>query len=412
MKIKVFFDSYVLLGLLFVSLHYASQISIFSKLDEIIFIYMILAIMTRVLFFRRNLFFFFLIFIYIYYSVFLIFYNDLPLSHVMQIFITSKFLIVFLYFYTNNDEYKKKLLIRLIDLVIIIFFISLGMTLLQFIAPAYFCGFSADGRGFGGINAGGIFCGRIGYSAFLLTFMIILMSLKEPGSKLIAWTIKFRYWLLLVALVLLFLTFARKEMVLGFALLFYLLKDKIKNDGKLVFYAFFILLATVFAFGFYFLFQELNSATFTEKQVRYLIFLHAMDISQFYFPFGSGPGTYGSVMSVDYPDIYTKFGVAERIYLGTGDGGRGPIFDLFLVSLFAEYGIGWILFLLFLYKIGFSGYFTQADNIIKTQTAKNALILQVFVIAFFVPILLNWNGFLIFALLGLLSKKRSKYVIA
>lgn len=401
MKVNMYKDILLLVALfilpLLVFIH-----PIVGKFDEVIFFYMILAIVTRMLLRERDVLFPILLVVYLLYSLFLIFHNAIPLSHILQIFITSKFLIIFLYFYTYSKEYKIQFFQVLVKFITFLFIISLLMSILQFVLPAYFCGYSHDGRGLMGINAGGVFCSRISYSSFLVVFIILIMSIRLSFNLLF----KYRYWLLIISLLLLVLTFARKEMVIGFMILIYLFKDKIEHDSRIVFYLILSLFILGFIVVFTIAFSELNSSTFTEKQIRLLMLFHALDIFQFYFPFGSGPGTYGSIMSLDYTTVYETFNVGKNIYLGHNGDTRGPIFDLFLVGLLAEYGLGVIFFLWFLKKMVFSNYPLSMDKYINVKKVKIALLIHLLVVSIFVPIFLNWVGFLIFTILGILSSRR------
>jgi len=96
---------------------------------------------------------------------------------------------------------------------------------------------------------------------------------------------------------------------------------------------------------------EETNAEFTDKYVRFQMFGYAVQIMMDYFPIGSGPGTYGSLFSLEYTNIYDKYMVSNRIVYGVNDFGRGPIFDLFLISLTAEYGIGILIYFIFIYSL-------------------------------------------------------------
>jgi hypothetical protein len=108
-------------------------------------------------------------------------------------------------------------------------------------------------------------------------------------------------------------------------------------------------------------------------------------------------------MSVNYQDIYEKFSVSKQI---TGyNGQRGVIFDLFLVSLLAEYGLGWIFFILFLITMTWNKdnpYLNPYINLFKLRLLLFIVLLS---IGIFVPILLNWVGFMIITILALISDK-------
>jgi hypothetical protein len=378
---------------------------IIGKFDEVIFIYMIMAIVTRMLLRQRDILFPFLISSYLFYSLFLIFYNGIPVTHILQIIITSKFLIIFLYFYTNGNEYKQLFFQLLMQFIMFVFMASLVMTVLQFTLPAYFCGYVPDGRGINGVCAGGVFCSRILYSPFLIIFTIIMMSIRINVHNVFKTILRYRYWLLILTLFLLVLTFSRKEMVIGFLILVYLFRDKIYGYDKIIFYFLLFLFIVGFIAIFAMAFSSVNDSTFTEKQIRYLMLLHSLDIFSSYFPFGSGPGTYGSIMSLDYTAVYEEFNVATSIYLGHDGDARGPIFDLFLVGLLAEYGLGVFFFLWFLRKMASAPFPLVLDELINVRKVKVSLIAVTFIVAFFVPIFLNWIGFLIFTILGTLSSK-------
>jgi len=399
--------------LLLISLYLLPKLSfinnLFTLYDEIVFVYMVIVIASRVAFKNKDVLFPILIIVYLTYSLFLIIYNSIPITHIMQIFITSKFLIIFLYFYTNSDAYKELLFRKLMKLIIFIFILSLIISILQFILPSYFHGYSPDGRGWMGINASGVFFSRISYSSFLVVYIILIMSIKVNHEKLFQNIIKYRYTFLVITLTLLVLTFARKEMIIGFSLLLYLFKDRIRRKSKLIFYILLFVLLILFSIVFYILFLEVNNSTFSEKQIRFLMLMHSWDIFTYYFPFGSGPGTYGSIMSIDYTVVYEKFNVAKFIYLGYGDDVRGPIFDLYLLGLLAEYGLGLILILYMLKKMAFSNTIESIDYYMNSSKIKLALIVQLFIVSIFVPIFGNWIGFLIFTILGILSTKRKKY---
>ena len=98
MKVNAYKDIFLLVALfLLPSLVFVNPIV--GKIDEMIFIYMIMAIVTRMLLLERDILFPILLFTYLLYSMFLIVYNGIPITHIFQIIITSKFLIIFLYFY-------------------------------------------------------------------------------------------------------------------------------------------------------------------------------------------------------------------------------------------------------------------------------------------------------------------------
>jgi hypothetical protein len=381
--------------------------NIFGKIDDLIFAYMLVVILFRYINHTPIEKRFFIIFLmYILYSLYLIYSNSLPLRNIFQIFITSKFLIIFLYFYTYSEEYKYKLFNKVIKLVIFIFILSMLVSIVQFIIPQYF---KYDYRGINGIALEGIFFSRVLYSEYLVIFIIMLMSFKKNTIKCCQYIIKYRYSILAFSLILLFLTFGRKEIAIAIFLLFILFQDKVTKDSKIIFYLLLFIGILLFIGVFIYIFQEVNSQTFTDKQVRLLILLYGLDVFNYYFPFGSGPGTYGSIMSLQYTDIYEKFDVAKNIYLGW-DGNGGPIFDVFIISLIAEYGTGFLFFVYFILHIYKLNNNILISNILNVSKVKICLFIMLLIIMLFVPILVNWIGFLVFTLFGLISHKQRKII--
>ena len=392
-------DLIFLLGLLAFPM-LSDHFTLFKMFDEGIFLLMSIIIFLRIISLHYQFTGFDILFIsYLLYSLFLITYNHLPLSHIMQILITSKFILIYLYFNSMPEEYKAKLFHAIIKMLTILFILSVMISILQFILPSQFHGYSNDGRGILGITAKGIFMSRTLYPEFLLMFIIIIFSYKKPIISII----RYQYYLFLLSFILIFLTFARKELVLLILLVPFLFYDKIDQKSKPLLFSTMIIFIVLAIFAFIIIFAEINASTFTDKQVRYHIYQYTMEVFNYYFPFGSGPGTFGSIMSVNYQDIYEKFSVSKQI---TGyNGQRGVIFDLFLVSLLAEYGLGWIFFILFLITMTWNKdnpYLNPYINLFKLRLLLFIVLLS---IGIFVPILLNWVGFMIITILALISDK-------
>lgn len=396
-------DTFLILGL-FIFPVLSKTIPIFSLFDELIFAFMIGVILLRIIYLKYIFTTFdILIFLYFVYSSFLIFFNHIPLTHFMQIFITSKFIFIYLYFNSMNDHYKAELFLHLFKILIIIFSISAILSVLQFLLPGPLNSYSNDGRGLLGITPGGIFWSRTLYPEFLLVFIIFFFSFTHLLKGSFQLFFQFKYYIFILIFILVFLTFARKELLLLTLLTPLLLNDKILASSKPIIYMLmvfsifmlFILLLSVFA--------DINSNTFTDKQVRFHLFQYAIEIFQYYFPFGSGPGTYGSIMSIQYKDIYEQFDVSSQI-VGT-DEKRGVIFDLFLISLLAEYGLGWIFFILIIISMIWNKPNPYLIGQLNFTKLKISISIFLMTIAVFVPILLNWVGFVMFTMLALISNK-------
>jgi hypothetical protein len=156
-------------------------------------------------------------------------------------------------------------------------------------------------------------------------------------------------------------------------------------------------------------YSDINKATFTEDQIRLVILDSGMKVYSHHAPLGSGPGTFGSIMSVNYTKVYEQFNIPERVYLGYGDKSRGPIFDVYVVSLIAEYGFGILLFLLVLLGMLLSKNEEFSFLLFEIKYQKYAFFIFLIMASLTVPILNNSIGLLIFSILGINSKAKRIY---
>ncbi|NAX27373.1 hypothetical protein CAG64_18170, partial [Vibrio sp. V38_P2S17PM301] len=156
-------------------------------------------------------------------------------------------------------------------------------------------------------------------------------------------------------------------------------------------------------------FGDSVQANFNEDYVRYKIFYYAMEIFEYNFPFGSGPGTYGTVMSKMYTDVYTFFNVDKAI-IGYGGQIEGPIFDLFFVSLIAEYGLGIIFVMWFIFQPFFAEKDGYVDQVVHVRLIRINGLLMLVGIGSMVPIMGNMIGLLLFFLLGILTSNNAIFV--
>jgi len=403
---EVIIDIILLLGLFFAPL-LAYKLSFLSIVDELVLVIMIIQIIIRCL--QENkliLLFPVTLSIFLIYSLFLIFKNGIPISHIAQIVLTLKFFIVFLYFYSKKNDYKKRFFLIFSDFLITLFLLSLLFSMLQLFFPGTIGEINPDGRGIRGVTAGGIFFSRILYSEFLLLFLVCTLTIKNSWGKLSNFILQNRYKVVIVTLVFLLLTYSRKELGISFMLLYYLIIDKVTERSKWLFSIILIGFLLVSSFFVWQLFADINASTFTNKQIRLIILLNAINIIVYYFPFGSGPGTFGSVMSLNYNAVYDKFNVPNAV-VGYG-GHRGPIFDLFFVSLTAEYGLGILLFIMMIFYMVRTTTFSTIQHFFNIKKMRVSLFFSMFVISFFVPIFSNTIGYMIFIIFALISQREGK----
>ncbi|HUH18897.1 O-antigen ligase family protein [Albibacterium sp.] len=344
--------------------------------------------------------------IYFLYSFFLLLYNTLPLTSYIQVFITSKFLFVFYYFGLKSKIYKYQFFKIFIRIFSILFILSIVINVLYFIVPNLYIRSNQDVRGINGITIGGIFFSRTVYSGYLVFCIILLLNIKQHVNKLFLFIYKYKLQITCLCLLFLLLTFTRKDILFGILIIVFFLSFKIKSKFR-PFYQFGCI-ALIFIVPFLTdrLFGEINQQTFTEDQVRTQIFFSGLKVFNYYAPFGSGPGTFGSIMSIQYQNVYRELDIAERIYLGF-DQAYGPIFDVFIISLLAEYGLGIIIIIAFFLTIQKAKFnYLSVTPFINVRMTKNLLLFYIAFASISVPILINGVGLFIIAILAILTNSK------
>lgn len=341
-------------------------------------------------------------------SVILILMNSLPLFHLIQIAISGQFFVCFIFYYYLSAEDKCIFQRKLKKLLYVTFFISMFLGFLQIIFPIQFEFFfpvPTELRGFFGVSINSMFSSRVFYADFLLVFMLYQAFLYPQQKEYIHSFAnkRFVFCMLMLAFFLILLTGSRKELIFSTLILFFYFT---KGSSKKIFVLSPVLFPALYFLGTVFLnkFSEVNEVATSDNYVRLHIFNFAVEIMKDYFPFGSGPGTYGSIMSVSYQNVYRYYGVGENI-LGFGGQERGPIFDMHLSSSIAELGLGIVLVIFLFFKIYRKSRLNSNYNIRTFYFLSITLILFLSIMT---PILNNWIGFLIIAMLGvyLLDEKK------
>ncbi|HCM0726873.1 TPA: hypothetical protein N2740_002126 [Vibrio parahaemolyticus] len=355
--------------------------------------------------------FIFLSFILLAYSAFMVFRNGIPVINILQTFLTLKFVFVFFVMaYALNTD-RPMLLAKFTKALTYILLFSSLFVISDYLVPNIFYTLAKDGRGIMGVTPGSFFGSRVLYSGFLLLYSILLLSFKYNNDSKRYFVYKPKvYWsLLLFAFVLLFLTFSRKELLI--LLVAYGITVMYKNKGliRLLGTIALVAVAPVILAGLWFVLGDSIQANFNENYVRYKIFYYAMEIFEYNFPFGAGPGTYGTVMSKMYTDVYTFFNV-DRAIIGYGSQIEGPIFDLFFVSLIAEYGLGIIFVMWFIFQPFFAEKDSYVDQVVHVRLIRINGFLMLVGIGSMVPIMGNMIGLLLFFLLGILTSNNAIFV--
>jgi len=341
------------------------------------------------------------------YSLFLVGLERLPLQNIFQFFLSTKFVFIFLATSLVAPERRQRYWLGMSRVILFLFFLSLPFAALDFVAPNAIFEIAADERGFRGISVGSFFASRVLYSEFLLLVLILLICIPEGSDHLYFPSSRaFRPYTLTLVVVMLILTFSRKEILIGAVILIthYGNFSRIRPAwaAKTAMAVMFLLAFVVFFIAF----MDLMLQNLSEGYVRFKIFLAAWDIFSSHFPLGSGPGTFGTAMSKDYTDVYREFQVPTAVTGKNGDF-NGPIFDLFFISFFAEYGLGALLiFALFLYPFR-TAPSEALRTVVDVRRFRLYLALVVFGAGFFVPIMGNVVGLLAFFALGLLTQSQS-----
>ncbi|EII2401668.1 hypothetical protein LG159_000587 [Vibrio parahaemolyticus] len=345
------------------------------------------------------------------YSIFMIFRSNLPPINLLQTFFTLKYVFVFFVMAYALTYDRQRLLKEYTQFLTIVLLVSVLFVVTDYVLPNVLFPLAKDGRGIMGITPGSFFSSRVLYSGFLLLYSILLLSFKfnDTSGRYFIYKPKAYWSLLFLAFVLIFMTFSRKELLLLLGA--YGLTAMYKNKGLIRLLGTIALVAITPAIltGLWLVLGDSIQANFNENYVRYKIFYYAMEIFEYNFPFGAGPGTYGTVMSKMYTDVYTFFNVDKAI-IGYGSQIEGPIFDLFFVSLIAEYGLGIIFVMWFIFQPFFAEKDSYVDQVVHVRLIRINGFLMLVGIGSMVPIMGNMIGLLLFFLLGILTSNNAIFV--
>jgi len=405
---KALLFDFFLLALLLIGAAAETKIGWTKYLDELVILYFLAVIFFKIKkLLCQNKLLNIVVGLYLFYSFVLCLFYELPGTSYLQIVITSKFIIFYYYFSLKSANNKEVFFRYLLPFLSLIFWISVGISVAQFIKPGLLEAANKDGRGINGVALQGIYLSRTLFSSFLVLLILILATLKGEIKNEVPIIFKYRKIFIFFSLLLLFLTFTRKDLVFAMGFLVYLLcTSKTRYRGLLRGIAFALIIISPFLSQKFF--NKINEQTFTEDYVRLIILDSGLKVFDHYFPFGSGPGTFGSIMSIEYEEVYKELNIPERIYQGYGDQLRGPIFDVFIVALLAEYGLGLIFFGLILYQIYRSPSNELLEDYFQNKNFKKYGIIYIVLTSLTVPVLNTFQGFLYFIIFAVTSKPPKK----
>jgi hypothetical protein len=387
-----------------------SSVTSIAYLDEVVLTFMLGIVLVKLIPRLKVSVLMLVVLGFVFYNLALIAIWQLPASHVVQIVITLKFMVYYYYFYSLPDWYKPILLRSILRLLIFAVILTMCLAVFElFLIPELYSSIFniyRDGRGIDGVFLTSFFHSRSLFAQFILFILIVVLSMKS-NAPLKGLLISNRTALITILIVMLLLSTSRKEFALAMIILCALIYLKLPIRSVFV-RAVGVTLALLLGGAlFYLLFSEINTQTIgNEDYIRFNIWRYGIEIFNYYFPFGSGPGTYGSLMSRDYMGVYNQFDVSQDI-LGW-DGELAPIYDVYLASVIAEYGLFGLIFytwLLFLIKKQLP-HPLIGNNFYVSRSAAMCIGSLLF-LALFAPVFVNLFGFLVFLFLGISHARRN-----
>jgi len=285
----------------------------------------------------------------------------LPLINSLQILISIKFLVFLTYFYSVKDKEKYVTIfekgfyfINILTIVFIILQYTIGKDFFYFFSllPSF--------RG-NMLRHTGIFRSPIASAYYLLIGILYIFS-KLVFDKNIS---KFELFLLILDTVFFFLSLLRRSWLSLFVILiFVFIRMKFKMKKLLVI----VLLLSFIVFlpflGNYFSkFNKVNNNLLNnDKYLRRVFVNAAFEIMKDKFPFGSGPGTFGTKLSVvNYSPYYYKYGLNTSRYF-SDENKSISVYDSYLASIMAEYGFLGICFYFYIFFVIFKQLYKEIKN--------------------------------------------------
>lgn len=276
------------------------------------------------------------LFLFVVYGLFLLNLENLPLSHIAQILISSKYLIILsVYCEVKKPESYISIfstwlyLVNSVTLVMIVLQYVIGQPMFDLLhIPMQFRGEL--------LRCTGIFSSPVQSAYFLFIALAFLCSKILWNRKLTV----METVLLIADITFLSLSLVRRFVIPMGVIAFFLILRKYKAK-RIVFpmmlFLFFLgLLLTPL------LLQNLkkyNSQVLDDPlYIRRILMTNGYEIAKKKFPFGSGPGTFGTKYSVeDYSPYYYDFGMDKTFHFHPGQK-HMSVYDSFLASFTAEYG--------------------------------------------------------------------------
>lgn len=379
------------------------EINVFNELLSIsVFIAFMVVLISR----KRLNSLAILMFAFIGYCSLLVLYRGMYPLGFFQVVIYSQFFFYFFYFLTLSQEDKNKTILSFKKIMAVFVYVIAFIAVFEAIDHTSFRNYMGVHSVKRGINYFYLIS-FFGSGPSLAIFITIFVALWHYCHYALQQAIKSKHiFNLVLAIVLGILSFSRKEVFFIFIfLVFFPYPSRNQLNKWIKRLVFFTTMFTGLVVYYLAFFASANTVAFNKDYVRYKIVSKSAEIYADHFPWGSGPGTFGSRVSLWISDLYSRYNIGPDL-LGWTEGSQGPIYDAFLFTLFTEIGIGIFIIFFFTYKI------IEAKTITNDaygRFTKNFLILFLLVLGMFAPMFTNNFGFVIMALAALMISNVSLF---
>lgn len=344
--------------------------------------------------------------LFIGYCSLLVLYRGIYPLGFFQIVIYSQFFFYFFYFFSLNLENKKKTLLSFKKIMAVFVYVIAFIAVFEALDHTTFRSWMGVHSVKRGINYFYLIS-FFGSGPSLAIFVTVFVALWHYCHYALEHKIKKRHvFNLILAIILGVLSFSRKEVFFIFVFLVFFPYPSRNTLNKYLKRAiFFVMLFTGLVVYYLAFFTAANTVALNKDYVRWKIVSNSAQIYADHFPLGTGPGTWGSRVSLWIPHIYERYNIGKDL-LGWTEGSQGPIYDAFLFSLFTEIGFGIFILFFFIFKL-FEAK-TLTENSYGSFT-KNFLVLFLIALGMFAPMFTNNFGFIIMALAGMMISKVSLF---
>ena len=337
-----------------------------------------------------------LMFAFIGYCCVLVMYRGVYPLGFFQVVIYSQFFFYFFYFLTLSNEQKNKTILSFKKIMTVFVYVIAFLGIFEALDHTTFRNYMGVHSVKRGINYFYLIS-FFGSGPSLAIFITVFVAIWHYCHYALQQTIKSKHIFNLVLAILLgVFSFSRKEVFFIFLfLVFFPYPSKNVLNKWLKRTVFFVTLFSGLVVYYLAFFASANSVALNKDYVRYKIVNNSAQIYADHFPWGSGPGTWGSRVSLWNRHIYEQYNIGPDLLGWDLVNPHGPIYDAFLFTLFTEIGLGIIFLFLFIYKILEARTITQDGY---GRFVKNFLIIFLLVLGMFAPMFTNNFGFVIMSL--------------